>query len=80
MSSSPLEPTGSGADDEGLPAGDLPAGDLGVGGPADDPGSGDGPTTPPGYAEEVDPAEGPVAGRGAGQLGDLNNPGAGQPD
>ena len=75
MSSSPLEPTGSGADDE-----DLSAGDLGVGGPADDPGSGDGQTTPPGYAEEVDPTEGPVAGRGAGPLGDLTNPGADPPD
>ncbi len=55
---------------------DVPAGDLGAGGPADDPGDGDGPTTPPGYPDEVDPAEGPLAGRDVSPLGDLDRPGA----
>ena len=53
-----------------------PAADAGVGGPADDPGDGGGDRTPPGYPEEVDPAEGPLAGRTGGSLGDLRDPGA----
>jgi hypothetical protein len=52
-----------------------PAADAGVGGPADDAGDGDGPLTPPGYPEEVDPAQGPLAGRAGTSLGDLRNPG-----
>jgi hypothetical protein len=52
-------------------------GDLGVGGPAEETGAGDGSTQPEGYPEEVDPAQGPVAG-GAGDAarGDLEEPGA----
>ncbi|NAZ83601.1 hypothetical protein GTR02_17450 [Kineococcus sp. R8] len=48
--------------------------DLGVGSPAEDVGDGDGPATPPGYPDEVDPAEGPV---GSGdRVGSLDDPGA----
>ena len=50
-------------------------GDLGVGGPAEE--AGDGPTQPQGYPEEVDPAQGPVAGgAGGADRGDLEDPGA----
>ena len=72
MSGTPVEP-GTGADSA---VEQVPAGDLGAGGPADDPGSGEGPRTPPGYPEEVDPAQGPLADRAAENLGDLEDPGA----
>lgn len=57
-------------------AADVPAGDLGVGGPADDPGETGVAPAPPGLPAEVDPAEGPLAGREDSALGDLRNPGA----
>jgi hypothetical protein len=57
-------------------ADDVPAGDLGVGGPADTTGPAGEPGTPSGYPEEVDPAEGPLAGRTEQGLGDLRDPGA----
>ncbi|GAA4969810.1 hypothetical protein [Kineococcus glutinatus] len=53
---------------------DTTAADAGVGGPAED--AGEFPQQPPGYPEEVDPAEGPLAGREPGLLGDLRDPGA----
>ena len=68
MTSTPIEPGATGGDD------DIPAGDLGVGGPAEETGEEGTSQTPPGYADEVDPSEGPVGGGGAG--GDLQDPGA----
>ena len=60
---------------------DTPTGDLGVGGPSDDVGSGEGPLTPPGYRapDEVDPSQGPIVDREGAALGDLGNPGADRP-
>ena len=54
---------------------DVPAGDLGAGGPAEETGEG-GNAQPPGYADEVDPSQGPLAARPNGHLGDLDDPGA----
>jgi hypothetical protein len=73
-----MKPSTSSVDADELQ--DVPAGDLGVGGPAEDTGDGQGAQTPPGYPEEVDPTQGPIAARRGGQLGDLKNPGAGQGD
>ena len=72
MTSAPMEPELNPRSAED----DVPAGDLGVGGPADDAGDGgEQAFTRPGYAEEVDPAEGPVAEHGTGRRGDLDDPG-----
>jgi hypothetical protein len=72
MTSGPLEP-GRAAE---ASADDAPAGDLGIGGPADTAGPAGETGTPSGYPEEVDPTEGPLAGRTESGLGDLRDPGA----
>lgn len=72
MTTQPLEPRPG----PGLPAEDAPAADPGVGDPADTTGPAGEPDTPPEYPDAVDPAEGPLAGRGGSDLGDLRDPGA----
>ena len=74
MTTAPFEPRPGDAT-PGEP-GSGPGTDLGAGGPADDAGTQDGSLVPPGYPEEVDPAEGPLAGRDTAPLGDLQDPGA----
>ena len=74
MTTAPLEPRPGDAT-PGEP-GSGTSTDLGAGGPADDAGTQDGPLGPSGYPEEVDPAEGPLAGRDRAALGDLHEPGA----
>jgi len=71
MSSDPQGTVGGSAGED-----EVPAGDLGAGGPADDRGDGEAPASPPGYPDEVDPAEGPLGPRRDGHLGDLEDPGA----
>ncbi|NAZ87904.1 hypothetical protein [Kineococcus indalonis] len=75
MTSAPLEPraTPSARTD----ASDV-AGDAAAAGPAQTTGEPGTAQTPPGYPEpdEVDPAEGPLAGRDPALLGDLAHPGA----
>lgn len=58
------------------PADETAAADPGVGDPADATGPDGAPRTPPEYPDEVDAAEGPLAGRDGGGLGDLRDPGA----
>jgi hypothetical protein len=75
MTSQPIEPQPGAGSDVDAPAGAW-GGDLGVGGPAEQVGPPDEAQTPPGYPEEVDPSEGPLAGRDGSALGDLGRPGA----
>lgn len=70
VTTSPLEPA---AGPDGTPA-DVPAGDPGAGSPAGQ--ASEGTPVPPGYPSEVDPAQGPAAGREGSALGDLRRPGA----
>jgi hypothetical protein len=71
MTTEPLEPRA--VPD---PTADSPAADPGVGDPADATGPDGAPGTPPEYPDEVDAADGPLAGRSGGGLGDLRDPGA----
>ena len=71
MTSEPLEPNPA----RGTDGGEVPAGDLGVDGPADDTGDPGQEPTPPGYPDDVDASQGPVADRGDSVLGDLEEPG-----
>lgn len=57
MTSSPIEPHHS--DDLDADTRAIPGGDRGVGGPADEAGATGEASSPPGYPEGVDPAEGP---------------------
>ena len=79
MTSSPIEPHHSDGPHSDDPDADtraeVPGGDRGVGGPADQAGPAGEASSPPGYPEGVDPAEGPLAGREDSALGDLGHPG-----
>ncbi|WP_432560839.1 hypothetical protein [Kineococcus sp. SYSU DK003] len=63
--------------DERHDASDV-AGDAASHGPAQTSGTPGTPQVPEGYPEQVDPAEGPLAGRDPHLLGDLAHPGAPQ--
>ena len=74
MTSSPIEPHRSDDPDADARA-EVTGGDRGVRGPADQAGPAEEASSPPGYPEGVDPAEGPLAGRDDSALGDLERPG-----
>ena len=64
---------------DGSTTGTPPGAEPGPGEPAQETGddTGGARRQPEGYPEEVDPAEGPVSGRGRTARGDLEDPGAG---
>ena len=63
---------------DGMTTGTPPGAEPGVGEPAQETGdaASGAARQPEGHPEEVDPAQGPLAGRAGAALGDLEDPGA----